>query len=121
MTVTAGNPKRHGSTDNLKERILPNLSIHNPTAAPGAGQAPEMAHVESSTLKSLQGKVVGFGDNSKPNFSLLADDMAMLLQREHGVKMVVRHQKRTSTMAAGADVIRDMVAECDLVIAGSGD
>jgi len=72
-------------------------------------------------LTTLQGKVVGFIDNSKPNFSLLADDLGELLMSKYGVARVVRHRKRTASMSASAEVFADVKKQCDLVITGSGD
>ena len=70
---------------------------------------------------SLEGKVVGFIDNTKPNFSLLADDMAELLKSSHGVSGIVRHRKRVSSVPAPEESMQDVVDRCDLVITGSGD
>ena len=50
------------------------------------------------TLTALAGKVVGFIDNSKPNFAELADDLAALLTAQHGVARVVRHRKRAASI-----------------------
>lgn len=72
-------------------------------------------------LDTLAGKVVGFIDNSKPNFHHLADDIAALLIERHGVAQVVRHRKRSASMPAPATAIADVEAQCDLVITGSGD
>jgi len=72
-------------------------------------------------LASLRGKVVGFIDNSKPNFSFLADDLAELLMSKYGVARVVRHRKRTASVSAPAEVFADVKQQCDLVITGSGD
>jgi len=70
---------------------------------------------------SLNGKVVGFIDNSKPNFRLLADDMAEALVAHHGVASVIRHVKRAASIPAPEEAMQDVVANCDIVIAGSGD
>ena len=72
-------------------------------------------------LDTLKGKVVGFVDNTKPNFRELADDIAELLLSRHGVQSVVRHRKRGPSVAAGEDVYKDLLARCNLVITGSGD
>lgn len=72
-------------------------------------------------LGGMQGKVVGFIDNTKPNFDLLAAAMGDLLVREHGARAFVTHRKRAASSGAdGAqlDALRD---QCDVVIAGSGD
>jgi hypothetical protein len=71
--------------------------------------------------KTLLGKTVGFIDNTKPNFSTIADDMAMILKERHGVKDVVRHRKRVASVPAPEAAIADVVEKCDLVITGSGD
>jgi hypothetical protein len=72
-------------------------------------------------LDSLQGKVVGFIDNSKPNFQLLADDLSELLMTRYGAASVVRHRKRSASIPAPDTVLADIAEKCDLVITGSGD
>ncbi len=70
---------------------------------------------------NLSGKVVGFIDNTKPNFSLIADDMAAILSEQHGVSDIVRHRKRMASVPAPDEAMKDVVERCDLVITGSGD
>jgi hypothetical protein len=72
-------------------------------------------------LDTLKGKVVGFIDNSKPNFHLLADDLAELLITRHGVASVIRHRKLSASIPAPEAAIADVERKCDLVITGSGD
>jgi hypothetical protein len=84
-----------------------------------AGTAGESAAFRP--LASLDGKVVGFIDNSKPNFSFLADDLGELLRAKYGVKKVVRHRKPTASVSASPQVFADIKKKCDLVITGSGD
>ena len=72
-------------------------------------------------LDTLKGKVVGFIDNSKPNFNYLADDLAQLLLSRHGVAEVVRHRKFSAATPAPEAVIADVRHRCDLVITGSAD
>jgi hypothetical protein len=72
-------------------------------------------------FEGLQGKVVGFVDNAKPNFDHLASAIGTLLTEQHGVARVVTQRKRTASRPAAADALESLVAECDLVIAGSGD
>jgi hypothetical protein len=69
---------------------------------------------------SLQGKVVGFIDNAKPNFNHLVDDLAELLKSRYGVADVVKHRKPGQVPVADS-VLQDMVQRCDAVITGSGD
>ena len=86
--------------------------------------APAGTAVDSAAfrpLASLEGKVVGFIDNSKPNFSFLADDLGEFLMAKYGVKKIVRHRKPTASVSASPQVFADIKKECDLVITGSGD
>ena len=90
--------------------------ILDPAAPSGTGvQRPWKA------LDTLQGKVVAFIDNSKPNFNNLVDELAMALLERCGVKEVVRHRKPVASIPASAAIMADLVERCDLVITGSGD
>jgi hypothetical protein len=73
------------------------------------------------SLDSLQGKVVAFIDNSKPNFDHLAQDIGELLVKHHGVARVIHHRKRAASIPALESVYADIKANVDLVITGSGD
>ena len=73
------------------------------------------------SLDSLAGKVIGFIDNSKPNFEHLADDLAELLVSKYEVARIMRHRKRSPAHAAPDDIINELTAECDAIITGSGD
>lgn len=81
----------------------------------------ERTRAQVTSIASLQGRVVGFIDNSKPNFHHLVDDLAELLVTRHGVASVVKHRKRAASMPGRAEVMQDIKAKCDLVITGSGD
>lgn len=72
-------------------------------------------------LDRLRGKVVGFIDNSKPNFHHLVDDLADLLVTRYGVASVVKHRKLAASIPAPPEVLEDIENRCDLVITGSGD
>ncbi len=72
-------------------------------------------------LDRLQGKVVGFLDNSKPNFHFLADDIAEVLVQKYGVASVIRHPKLAASIPTPESAIKDVGEKCHLVIAGSGD
>jgi hypothetical protein len=90
--------------------------LYDPTA-PGAND-PGKAGVR---LRTLAGKVVGFIDNAKPNFNHLVDDLAELLVAEYGVKQVIKRRKRSASVPAPEEIVRELADECDVVIAGSGD
>ena len=93
------------------------MTILDPVAPEGVAQTGGVFR----PLASLQGKVVGFIDNSKPNFNLLADDLATLLTTKYGVARVVRHRKPTASVSASREIFADIQKQCDLVITGSGD
>ena len=93
------------------------VTILDPVAPAGIAQAERAFR----PLATLQGKVVGFIDNSKPNFNLLADDLTELLKSKYGVAGAVRHRKPTASVSASPEVFADIRKECDLVITGSGD
>jgi hypothetical protein len=92
------------------------MTICNPRAPlPGVDGALHRA------LDGLAGKVVGFIDNTKPNFNHLVDDLADVLVQKYGVRSVIKRGKRLQSIPAPEAVIAELVAACDLVITGSGD
>jgi hypothetical protein len=90
--------------------------LYDPTAAPQ-----EAKGVAGKQVESLSGKVVGFIDNAKPNFNHLVDDLADLLVANYGVRKVIKRRKRSASVPAPEDIVRELAGECDVVIAGSGD
>ncbi len=90
--------------------------LFDPTAAPQAAPA-----AAGKKLETLSGKVVGFIDNTKPNFNHLVDDLAQLLVANYGVRKVIKRRKRSASVPAPEDIVRELAGECDVVIAGSGD
>ena len=93
-----------------------NLTILDPSAPPPRAQTGA-----AWALDRLQGKVVGFIDNAKPNFNHLVDAIETLLITQHGVERVVKIRKRAASIPADRAAIDAVTAECDLVITGSGD
>jgi hypothetical protein len=91
------------------------LRVCCPLAAPAPG-----AQSLGDPLDSLQGKTIGFIDNAKPNFHYLVDDLSAQLVGQFGVKAVRKHRKR-GQVPVDPDVLRQLVAECDAIITGSGD
>ena len=73
------------------------------------------------SLDKLAGKVIGFIDNSKPNFNYLAEDLSRLLMEKHGVKQVVMRRKRSASQGLPESVMNELVAQTDAIITGSGD
>ena len=73
------------------------------------------------TMAGLKGSVVGFIDNAKPNFNHLVDDLADLLVNRYGVRTVMKRRKRSASVPAPEEMLREVTGQCDLVITGSGD
>jgi uncharacterized protein (DUF2236 family) len=90
--------------------------VFDPTA-PESGEA----QLTRQALGGLAGKVVGFIDNAKPNFNYLVEDLSELLVREHGVARVIARRKPGAGTPASAEVMQDIIDQCDAVITGSGD
>ena len=95
---------------------MKNIVLFDPTAARQEG-----SRDERRTLSGLKGSVVGFIDNAKPNFNHLVDDLAELLIARYGVARVVKRRKRSASVPAPEEMVREVTGECDLVITGSGD
>ena len=90
--------------------------LYDPTAT----RQPDPAQADRK-LGTLAGMVVGFIDNAKPNFNHLVDDLAELLVSKYGVKQVIKRRKRSASVPAPDEIVRELAGECDVVIAGSGD
>ena len=93
------------------------LTLYDPTAP---RREPEH-EISIAALSGLAGKVVGFIDNAKPNFNVLADDLGELLMSRYGVARVMKHRKPSASVPARPEVIEAFSGECDVVITGSGD
>lgn len=92
------------------------MQVYDPTAP-----NPNAVKPAQRALGDLNGKVVGFIDNAKPNFNLLAEDISALLTSRYGVKAVVTRAKRGPSMPAATEIFDELARDCDLVITGSGD
>jgi hypothetical protein len=90
--------------------------LFDPTAPLGGAR-----FAGQNRLDGLAGKVIGFIDNAKPNFNHLVDDLADIFVAQYGVTRVLKRQKRSPAVAAPDAYYRELAAECDLVITGSGD
>jgi hypothetical protein len=95
------------------------LTLFDPTAP---RREPEKAEgAAKPALPGLAGKVVGFIDNAKPNFNVLADELGALLMRKYGVANVIKRRKPSASVPAKREIIEELAGACDVVIAGSGD
>jgi hypothetical protein len=82
---------------------------------------PDSATYSATGVESLSGKIVGFIDNTKPNFNHLVDDLADILLAKYGVKKVLKRGKRVQSVPASDAVYAELQAQADIVITGSGD
>jgi signal recognition particle receptor subunit beta len=71
--------------------------------------------------ESWKGGVVGFIDNTKHNFDLLAEGLGALLRERYEVRAVVHRRKANASTPAPPELIAEMAKQCDVVFAGSGD
>ena len=65
--------------------------------------------------------MIGFIDNSKPNFNYLVEDLSQILTEKHGVKRVIQRRKRSASQGAPDAVMNELVEQADAIITGSGD
>jgi len=92
------------------------IRVFDPTTAPK-----EQALRYAPRPTSLQGKKVGLVENTKFNSDKLLLKIGTILQEEYGVQGVMLRRKRSSGVPAHEEIIRDILAECDAVVAGVGD
>jgi hypothetical protein len=69
----------------------------------------------------LDGHLVGFLDNTKANFDLLARGLADVLRERHGASAVTIRRKPNASTPAPPELIVALAKECQVVFAGSGD
>jgi hypothetical protein len=72
-------------------------------------------------LDTLDGKVVGTLDNTKPNADRLLDMVAGILSEKYQIAGVVKRRKPGPSGGAPPDILDELARECDFVIAGIGD
>ena len=70
---------------------------------------------------SVKGLRIGLVDNSKFNSDQLLLRIAGLLEKDYGAKAHVIRRKKSAGIAPSAEIIADLKAECDVVVAGVGD
>ena len=70
---------------------------------------------------TLDGKVIGLLSNNKPNSELLLRDVADLIEAECDVAGVIAANKGSHRIPAPAEIIADLAAKCDVVIAATAE
>ena len=92
------------------------IRVFDPTTTPK-----EQALRYAPRPDSLQGTKVGLVENTKFNSDKLLLKIGKILQDEYGVQGVMLRRKHSSGVPAHEEIIRDILAECDAVVAGVGD
>lgn len=92
------------------------IELLNPTRE-AAGSEPVYAPRPSS----LQGKRVALIENTKFNSDNILERIGKILMRDHGAASYKLYHKRYSSVPAHDEIIRDVVAQCDVMVAGIGD
>ena len=72
-------------------------------------------------LPDLDGKVVGFLDNGKPNGDLLQERFEELLKQSYNIAGVIRRRKISAQQGAPENYLEELAAQADFVISGLGD
>lgn len=70
---------------------------------------------------SLAGLTVGLLDNTKPNATLLLEEIARELRDRHGVGETKLYTKEYFGTPAADTLIAEIAAECDVVVSAVGD
>lgn len=86
-----------------------------------AGETPPVEHATLELPAALRGKRVGFLDNTKANFDVLARGLGQVLVENHGVAAVTVRRKLNAATPAPPEVIAALARDCDVVFTGSGD
>ncbi|MDR5709874.1 MAG: hypothetical protein QN172_11140 [Armatimonadota bacterium] len=69
----------------------------------------------------LQGARVGLVDNGKRNAEAFLRALGELLQVRFGVQELHLRRKPNASLPAPPELVEDLLARCDVVIAGVGD
>ena len=96
------------------------IEVLNPTARAAVAEL-EIAH----RLDDLNGKVIGFLDNDKPNFSIFLSRVEELLCRDFKFAEIVHTDKGVVGSGAASPLPekykKQLIEKCDLVVNGMCD
>lgn len=94
------------------------IKVLNPT-----GVAPNIQFRISPRIGNLNGSIIGFLDNGKPNFDIFVARLEELLRQDFNLDEVVHvkkgHLGAVSYLAANR--MEELAAKCDVVICGMCD
>ena len=92
------------------------IRIFDPTTTPK-----EQALRYAPRPDTLRGKKIGLVENTKHNSDTLLLKIGKILEEEYGAQGVLLRRKRNSGVPAHEEILAELKAECDVVIAGVGD
>jgi hypothetical protein len=69
----------------------------------------------------LEGRHVGFLDNTKANFDVLAGGLADVLRTRFAADSVTIRRKANASTPAAPELLAGLAKDCDVIFAGSGD
>ena len=70
---------------------------------------------------TLEGKVLGFLWNSKPNGELLFDEFVNQVGESHALKDVKRFRKPSAAIGAKDETLDELQSQCDAAVVALGD
>jgi hypothetical protein len=92
------------------------IAVLNPTARPKAKDISS-----ASRIRDLNGKVIGFLWNNKPNGDLLLGSIEKLLLERFQLSGVKWYQKQVLANSADAGIIEELALTSDLVVSAISD
>lgn len=100
----------------MNSNTVAKFEILDPTAGLTTGKG-----VLSPRLDSLDGKILGVIWNRRPGGDLILNRTLDILKKKHDIKDVVFRAKPYIGNPAPKEIIDELAARCDAVIAGLGD
>ena len=85
------------------------------------GRVNQIVDKPSTSIISLENKVIGFLDNKKPNFDLFLNRLEDLLPGKYQTARIIRREKVHAAVSMGTELLKELSEKCDVVITGSGD
>jgi hypothetical protein len=92
------------------------VAVLDPTARP---KPPRISIARR--VPDLNGKVVGFLWNEKPNGNILLDRIKERLSQQFNLSGTIWHSKETASRPASSAILEDLTGHADLVINAIGD
>ena len=86
------------------------------------GSSPEIRHeLAPRRFTTLDGATIGLLGNSKLNADAILGAIGELLGQQYGLESVVARMKPSFSHPASPELVDEMAAKCDVVLAGVGD